>query len=174
MSAPMRISLRAGERIYINGAVLRAERKLTFQLLNNASFLLENHILQAEEATTPLRQLYFALQTLLIEPGSETAKSAYVFMFTATQATFSTTDIVVGLRLVGRLADSGRIYEALKTLRSLFAVEATILTSGTSPLQKPEVAQEQHNGREQHGTGDQRGGVELVELGDEQRSQRYG
>ena len=57
----MRISLRAGERIYINGAVLRAERKLTFELLNNASFLLENHIIQAEEATTPLRQLYFAL-----------------------------------------------------------------------------------------------------------------
>ena len=70
MSAPMRISLRAGERIYINGAVLRAERKLTFELLNNASFLLENHIIQAEEATTPLRQLYFALQTLLIEPAS--------------------------------------------------------------------------------------------------------
>ena len=65
MSAPMRISLRAGERIYINGAVLRAERKLTFELLNNASFLLENHIIQAEEATTPLRQLYFALQAAL-------------------------------------------------------------------------------------------------------------
>src|SRR5882724_4591173 len=156
MRAPMRISLRAGERVYINGAVLRAERKLTFELLNNASFLLENHIIQAEEATTPLRQLYFALQTLLIEPGSETAKSAYVFMFTATQATFSTTDVVVGLRLVGRLADAGRIYEALKTLRSLFAVEATILTSRFLTLQKIDVTQEQHDGREQHGTDDQR------------------
>jgi flagellar protein FlbT len=170
MRAPMRISLRAGERIYINGAVLRAERKLTFELLNNASFLLENHIIQAEEATTPLRQLYFALQTLLIEPGSETAKSAYVFMFTATHATFSTTDIVVGLRLVGRLADAGRIYEALKTLRSLFAVEATILTEETVSLQQPVATQEQHDGREQHGADEQRDGVELVQ---EQRKQ-YG
>jgi flagellar protein FlbT len=165
----MRISLRAGERIYINGAVLRAERKLTFELLNNASFLLENHIIQAEEATTPLRQLYFALQTLLIEPGSETAKSAYVCIFTATQVSFSTTDIVVGLRLVGRLADSGRIYEALKTLRSLFAVEATILESDAF-ASKQDATQEQHDGREQHGTDDQRDGVELVQ---EQRKQ-YG
>jgi len=170
MSAPMRISLRAGERIYINGAVLRAERKLTFELLNNASFLLENHIIQAEEATTPLRQLYFALQTLLIEPGSETAKSAYIFMFTATQATFSTTDIVVGLRLVGRLADSGRIYEALKTLRSLFAVEATILTKETLTLQQPDATQEQNDGREQHRAAEQRGRVEFPP---EQRKQ-YG
>jgi flagellar protein FlbT len=159
----MRISLRAGERIYINGAVLRAERKLTFELLNNASFLLENHIIQAEEATTPLRQLYFALQTLLIEPGSETAKDAYTSMFTATQGTFSTTDVIVGLRLVGRLADAGRIYEALKTLRSLFAVEATILTSGVTHTPQPVAAEEQHDGREQHGTDDQRDSVEFLE-----------
>ena len=165
----MRISLRAGERIYINGAVLRAERKLTFQLLNNASFLLENHIIQAEEATTPLRQLYFALQTLLIEPGSETAKSAYVCMFTATQASFSTTDVVVGLRLVGRLAEAGRIYEALKTLRSLFAIEAAILESDAF-ARKPNATQEHYDGREQHGTGEQRDSVELVK---EQRKQ-YG
>ena len=72
-NAPMRISLRAGERVYINGAVLRASRKTTFELLNDATFLLEGHVIQPENATTPLKQLYFALQTLLIEPSSATA-----------------------------------------------------------------------------------------------------
>ncbi len=157
MSAPMRISLRAGERIYINGAVLRAERKLTFELLNNASFLLENHIIQAEEATTPLRQLYFALQTLLIDPASETAKGAYSCIFTATQVSFSTTDVVVGLRLVGRLVDGGRIYEALKTLRSLFAVEDAILEAENYANRK-EATQELNDGREQHRTDGERDG----------------
>jgi flagellar biosynthesis repressor protein FlbT len=150
----MRISLRAGERIYINGAVLRADRKLTFELLNNANFLLENHILQAEDATTPLRQLYFALQTLLIEPMSNTARDAYVRIAAATRETFSTTDVVVGLRLVSRLVESGRIFEALKTLRSLFAVEATILSTTTRT--NYQNAQEQHDGREQHGSDQQR------------------
>jgi flagellar biosynthesis repressor protein FlbT len=155
MSAPMRISLRAGERIYINGAVLRADRKLTFELLNTANFLLENHILQAEDATTPLRQLYFALQTLFIEPTSNTARDAYVRIAAATRETFSTTDVVVGLRLVGRLVESGRIFEALKTLRSLFAVEATILTKNTE-TQYRDALQEHDDGREQHGANQQR------------------
>lgn len=169
MSGPMRISLRAGERIYINGAVLRADRKLTFELLNNAHFLLENHILQAEDATTPLRQLYFALQTLLIEPTSNTARDAYLRISAATRETFSTTDVVVGLRLVGRLVDAGRIFEALKTLRSLFAVEATILTTATQTHSR-DAMQEQHNGREQHDTDEQR---DRLERHQDER-QRYG
>lgn len=160
MSAPMRISLRAGERIYINGAVLRADRKITFELLNNATFLLENHIIQAEEATTPLRQLYFALQTLLIEPSSNTARDAYLRIYTATRESFSTTDVVVGLKLVARLVEGERIYEALKTLRSLFAVEATILIPPASaPLRN--ATKEHHDGREQHHTDQQRDGHDL-------------
>ena len=165
----MRISLRAGERIYINGAVLRADRKLTFELLNNANFLLENHILQAEDATTPLRQLYFALQTLLIEPMSNTARDAYVRIASATRETFSTTDVVVGLRLVGKLVESGRIFEALKTLRSLFAVEATILT-GATRTNHQDAVQEQHDGREQHGSDQQRDSLGSHEA----ERQRYG
>ena len=35
MSAPMRISLRAGERIYINGAVLRAEPSITWHFCDD-------------------------------------------------------------------------------------------------------------------------------------------
>jgi flagellar protein FlbT len=133
MSAAMRISLRAGERIYINGAVLRVDRKTTLELLNNASFLLETHIIQAEEATTPLRQVYFALQTLMIEPTSRLARDAYARIYDSTLESFSTSDVVAGLRLVGRLAEAGRVYEALKTLRSLFAVEAAILEPTFAP-----------------------------------------
>ena len=52
----MKIGLKAGERLFINGAVIRAERKTNIELLNDAVFLLEAHVLQPEEATTPLRQ----------------------------------------------------------------------------------------------------------------------
>jgi flagellar protein FlbT len=126
-NAPMRISLRAGERVYINGAVLRARGKTTIELLNDATFLLEGHVLQPEDATTPLKQLYFALQTLLIEPSSKSAWDVFKRMHTATCDTFSTTDIVMGLRNVARLVESGRTFEALKTIRGLFEVEEQIL-----------------------------------------------
>jgi flagellar protein FlbT len=123
----MQISLRAGERIYINGAVLRASRKMTFELLNDASFLLESHVLQPEDATTPLRQLYFALQTILIDPTSRSARETYRQMYEATRKSFSTAEVVEGLRHVAELADAGRIFEALKTIRGLYVIEERIL-----------------------------------------------
>ncbi len=127
MKKPMQISLRAGERIYVNGAVLRARQKTTIELLNEAHFLLETHIIQPEDATSPLRQLYFALQTILIEPTSESAEEAYMRMYASTVKSFTTTEIVVGLRQVGELVSLGRIFEALKTLRALFETEERVL-----------------------------------------------
>ncbi|MEP3303909.1 MAG: flagellar biosynthesis repressor FlbT, partial [Roseibium sp.] len=59
----MKIGLKAGERLFLNGAVIRAERKTQLELMNDAVFLLEGHILQQNEATTPLRQIYFILQS---------------------------------------------------------------------------------------------------------------
>ena len=66
----MNITLRAGERIYINGAVLRVDRKATLELMNDATFLLETHVMKAEDATTPLRQIYFVVQVMLMDPAS--------------------------------------------------------------------------------------------------------
>ena len=47
MSQTLRITLKANEKIYINGAVIRADRKVSLELLNDVQFLLENHVLQA-------------------------------------------------------------------------------------------------------------------------------
>ena len=64
----MNITLRAGERFFINGAVIRIDRKASIELLNEVTFLLENHVMQAEEATTLIRQIYFAVQIMLMDP----------------------------------------------------------------------------------------------------------
>lgn len=69
----MKISLRAGERVYINGAVLRVDRKVSLELVNDVMFLLEGQVMQAADATTAMRQLYFIVQLMLMnttEPPS--------------------------------------------------------------------------------------------------------
>ena len=72
MKSTLRISLKSGERIFVNGAVLRVDRKVAVEFLNDVTFLLENHVLQPEDATTPLKQLYFIAQMILINPeGAE-------------------------------------------------------------------------------------------------------
>jgi flagellar biosynthesis repressor protein FlbT len=128
MSKSMHLSLRAGERIFINGAVLRADRKVSIELMNDATILLESHILQVEDATTPLRQLYFVVQALLIDPASaERALMVFRDLHLSTINAFVDEEIVAGLRNVSHLVESSRPFDALKVIRSLFAAESQVL-----------------------------------------------
>ncbi|MGC5779412.1 flagellar biosynthesis repressor FlbT [Methylobacterium sp. NFXW15] len=147
MSRSMHISLCAGERVFINGAVLRVDRKVGIELLNDASFLLEGHVLQAEQATTPLRQLYFAAQTLLIDPAqAEPARDLCAQMMAGILAATRDEVILTGLASVHRLIELGRLFEALKTIRGLYAAEAAVLTSEGGAT--PPVATSLRPGRE--------------------------
>ena len=134
----MNIFLRARERIYINGAVIRVDRKTTIELLNEATFLLENHVMQAHEATTPLRRIYFAVQVMLMDPATaeQTAKLARTLIDDA-RAVFMTPEIQSGLQNVVSLINRSRNFEALKTLRSLFPLEAKEMAAEASRLQSP-------------------------------------
>jgi len=121
MKAKMRFSLKAGERIFINGAVLTVSHKVTLCLLNEARFLLESYVLQMSEATTPMRQLYFIVQSFLINP-QEAEKSMDTFrQFHETLIMLNTDENVKAtLRSIGDLVAAGRTFEALKVLRTLF------------------------------------------------------
>lgn len=130
MSGTMRLTLRAGERVWINGAVVRAERKTTLEILNDATFLLESHVLQPEETTTPLRQIYFVVQAMFIDPA-EAGKAEALFerYLAAALRTFASRDILDGLLAVRAQMQAGRKLDAMKTLRGLFPAEAAILAA---------------------------------------------
>ncbi|SHO63214.1 flagellar protein FlbT [Pseudoxanthobacter soli DSM 19599] len=128
MKKTMRISLRAGERIFINGAVLRAERKATFELLNDATFLMESHVLQVEQTTTPLRQLYFTVQAMLIDPrNADKARALFDEMIEPLLAAFKNETIRNELQEICKLVANGRTFEALRVIRSLYPLEEAIL-----------------------------------------------
>ncbi|MGE7415889.1 flagellar biosynthesis repressor FlbT [Methylobacterium tarhaniae] len=130
----MRLSLRAGERIYINGAVLRVDRKVAIELLNDATFLLESHVLQVEEATTPLRQLYFAAQTMLIEPAqAASARTLYDSIRDGLLATTGEAVLRDGLAAAHALIEGGRLFDALKLIRGLYPYEAALMKAGEPP-----------------------------------------
>ncbi|MBS9479298.1 flagellar biosynthesis repressor FlbT [Ancylobacter radicis] len=124
----MLISLKPGERIFLNGAVIRVDRKVTIELLNDVAFLLESHVLQVEDTTTPMRQLYFAVQTMLIEPRKGAAAQA-VFngQLAGLMTSFTNDALVAALAQVGEFVQAGRLFEALRAIRRLFMIEAGIL-----------------------------------------------
>jgi flagellar biosynthesis repressor protein FlbT len=128
MSSTLKITLRANEKLYINGAVIRPDRKVSLELLNDVQFLLENHVLQAEDACTPLRQLYFIVQVMLMNPdAAEQARSLFRDTLSALLETFSDPQILATLKHVDQLVTEDRTYEALKAIRGLYALETRIL-----------------------------------------------
>ncbi|WP_057466033.1 flagellar biosynthesis repressor FlbT [Pseudovibrio sp. POLY-S9] len=123
----MRLHLKAGEKVFINGAVLSFEQKTSVKLLNDASFLLEAYVMQLEETITPLRQLYFYIQNALIDPKSELdSLQRALLMLASIRKAVENTDILDGLELVEVKINKRRYFDALRTLKKLFDVELSI------------------------------------------------
>jgi flagellar protein FlbT len=131
----MNITLRAGERLFINGAVIRLDRKASIELLNDVAFLLEAHVMQGKDATTPLRQVYFAVQVILMDPSNadEAAGLARTLIESAAAA-FESEEVRARLRVIKALVARGRYFEALKTLRALFPLEAREMFPQGAPI----------------------------------------
>ncbi|MEK9278437.1 MULTISPECIES: flagellar biosynthesis repressor FlbT [unclassified Bradyrhizobium] len=129
----MRISLRAGERIYVNGAVLRVDRKVSVELVNDVMFLLEGQVMQASDATTAMRQLYFIVQLMLMNPTDiRDASALYGQHHAALSAVCENKQMLEGLAAIDELVGASRYYEALKRIRALFPVEQAILAGTTT------------------------------------------
>jgi flagellar protein FlbT len=124
----MHITLRANEKIYVNGAVLKVDRKVSFELLNDAVFLLEGHVMHERDASTPMRQLYYIVQLMLMDPGQHAANQAMLLRQTAAMAAvYEDQAILEGLPKVTALSAKGRHFEALKLIRTMLPLEAKIL-----------------------------------------------
>jgi len=134
----MNIFLRAREKIYINGAVLRVDRKTTVELLNEATFLLENHVMQTQDATTPMRRIYFAIQVMLMDPSAaEHATTLARKLIQDAKDIYNSPELLSGLRNVSALIERSRNFEALKALRALFPVEDQELRRMMAPQKQP-------------------------------------
>ena len=124
----MHVTLRPNEKIYVNGAVLKVDRKVSIELMNDAVFLLEAHVMLEHNATTLMRQLYFIVQTMLMEPGeAEDNKRIFHAQCVALSSAYASVGIIEGLLRVASLVDKRRNFEALKVIRGLFAVEDALL-----------------------------------------------
>ena len=143
MTGTFKLFLKANEKVFINGAVLRVDRKVGLELLNDVDFLLENHVMQVEDATTPLKQLYFIIQIMLMSPSEKgSALKLYRDSVKALMATFQSEQITDGLAAIDTMIEQDKPYDALKTLRGLFAAEAEVIGDGDSLAQDSDATME--------------------------------
>lgn len=142
MKRNIHLSLRAGERIFINGAVLKADRKVSLEVMNDATYLLEHQIMQPAETTTPLRQTYFVLQSMLMDPaGTPLAQQVFDESLSWLMRAFTNKDVLKGIEEMAALVAEGKVFAALKAVRTLFPLEDAILgRRATETINVREVA----------------------------------
>ena len=133
MAATFKVHLRAGERFYLNGALVRAERKVTLTIENKAVFLLEEHVMAASAATTPLRQHYIAVQSMIIEPMRASELMEHYRASYQLLATIVSDDgVAEELVTIDTSVVEGRLFEGLNRLKALIVRDETEVKPGTA------------------------------------------
>lgn len=132
---PLKMSLKPGERIIVNGAVLEnggGEAHLVF--LNDAAFMREKDILTEVDALTPASRIYFALQCLYIFP---TRREHYNTILAELMASYmeAAPSAEPLLRRVEEQVLQGEYYHALKTVRALISHEKERLDNVSSSIE---------------------------------------
>ena len=124
MAKGFRITLKAGDRIIVNGAALKVDRKVNVELLNDVAFLLEQHIMMPEEATTPLRHLYMTIQSIVAEPALRNeARARAMKAISVIQSSALEPKTVLALRNARAHLMEDRPLEALKSIRAVIAFD---------------------------------------------------
>jgi flagellar protein FlbT len=68
---PLKLSLKPSEKFVLNGAVVQnGDRRGTLILQNKASVLREKDIMQADEAVTPGRRIYFPVMMMYLDEAN--------------------------------------------------------------------------------------------------------
>ena len=128
----MHITLRPGEKLYLNGAVLRADRKVSIELMNEATFLLEAHVMHADKAKTPVRQLYFIVQMMLMAPNdTKAAQSLFGEMLGRMRDAYEDPTVRGALDQAEKLVSGARYFDALKVLRGSFGRDDELMGAAT-------------------------------------------
>jgi flagellar biosynthesis repressor protein FlbT len=133
----MQIHLKKGEKLYVNGAVIRADHRCSLEFLNNVTFLLENHVMQADKAETPFKQIYFVVQTMLIDPeNARITRELYWHLSDCLHSTLQNAELIEGLTSADACIRNQRYFDALKVLRGLFEAEGKILAAEPKKTEK--------------------------------------
>jgi flagellar protein FlbT len=129
----LRISLRDGEQMIVNGAVLRSIGRTDLNVENNVALLRGREIMAADEATTPARRLYFSCMMAYIDQENAFAHQDGVVRFLgelmAALESHEAKSVCVSFARKVATAD---YYRALADCRTLIAYEAEVFERATS------------------------------------------
>lgn len=133
---PLKLDLKCGEKMIVNGAVLENVGPNAKILIHNlATVLREKEILTQEDAATPASRVYFSLQCAYMfeEAQEEHLKNFDRYLNDYLQACPSAAEIAEIIR--GHI-EKQNLYKALKSSRNLIAHEVRTLDEFNNGMNK--------------------------------------
>jgi flagellar protein FlbT len=121
----LRISLRNGEPVIVNGAVLRSVGRTDLVLENSAMILRGRDVMKPQDAVTPAKQLYFACMMAYIDPA-DIARHQHVLLekLEALMGALVSAEAKAVCVTFAEKVAMGEFYQALADCRWLIAYEA--------------------------------------------------
>lgn len=125
----LKLNLRPGEKIVINGAVIvNGDRKASLAVKNFAHILRESDVMQEEAATTPTRRTYFVAQLMLLDPDNAARYSGnYLTMLEDLLRVYSNAEVLSLLKETTDYLERRDYYKILANLRKVIRYEDLLL-----------------------------------------------
>lgn len=122
---PLKLSLKPGEKLVLNGAVLaNGDRRATLVVQNKAAILREREIMQEHEANTPARRIYFPVMMMYLDDANEDAYySDFVVRMTEFMGAISNPEILAVCVAISKEVMRQEYYRALGLIKKLYAYE---------------------------------------------------
>jgi flagellar protein FlbT len=133
---PLKLSLKPGEKFVLNGAVVQnGDRRSALLLQNKASVLREKDIMQAEEANTPSRRIYFPVMMMYLDQaGWERYQDEFVQRLSDFMGAVRNADVLADCVNISRFVMTRDYYKALMLCRKLIEYEDERLANVASRL----------------------------------------
>lgn len=122
---PLKLSLKPGEKFVCNGAVLtNGERRVSLVIENKASILRDRDIMQAEDANTPAKRIYFPIMMLYLDAEhNEVHYDEFVKRMSEFMEAVTDHDTLTSCVAISRDVLQCQYYKALIKCRHLFDFE---------------------------------------------------
>ena len=128
----LKITLKPHEKMILGGAVVRCGAgKCHFIVENNVPILRQNNILSAEDADSPARRIYLAIQMMYVDEAhiTEHQKIYWELVRQFLEAAPSTLEII---DQTNELILTGDYYQALKSAHRLIDYEQEVIERVTN------------------------------------------
>jgi len=124
----LRISLRDGEKVIVNRAVLRSIGRTDIRVENGASVMRGRDVMTPEEANTPARRLYFACMMAYIDEGDLVAhQNEIIAHLRELMGAIEAPEAKAACVSFAQRVAAGQFYKALADCRWLIDYEAQAL-----------------------------------------------